>query len=87
MGCIATPEVKVFALTDRDRCLLLGCDGFWGVMKPAEVAVRAGGLLGEGLTPKAACQRLLHEAVREKHCKDNCTVAMVVLGAAKPASS
>ncbi len=30
-GCICTPDVTAFAVTGRDRFLLLACDGFWTV--------------------------------------------------------
>jgi integrin-linked kinase-associated serine/threonine phosphatase 2C len=29
-GCSATPDIQAFELTDKDKFLILGCDGFWG---------------------------------------------------------
>jgi hypothetical protein len=39
-------------------------------------------LLAEGVAPKAVTNRLLNIAVREKRCKDNCSVLLVRFGAA-----
>ena len=33
----------------------------------------------KGHNAKQTCNRLLHEAVRERHCKDNCTVMLLQL--------
>ena len=34
-------------------------------------------LLAEGRDEKAAANRILHEAVRERGCQDNCTVLLL----------
>lgn len=34
----------------------------------------------KGRDPKQTCNRLLHEAIRERRCKDNCTVMLVKIG-------
>lgn len=31
VGLIATPDVHSFELTKKDRFVILGCDGLWGV--------------------------------------------------------
>jgi len=31
VGLVATPDIHSFDLTDRDRFIILGCDGLWGV--------------------------------------------------------
>ncbi|KAG2432497.1 hypothetical protein HXX76_008842 [Chlamydomonas incerta] len=80
LGCSAAPDVTAFPLTARDRFMLLGCDGFWGVFGAQEAVDTAAGLLAEGAEPKAVTNRLLNLAVREKKCKDNCSVLLVSFG-------
>ncbi|KAG2454060.1 hypothetical protein HYH02_001101 [Chlamydomonas schloesseri] len=77
LGCSAVPDVTAFPLTARDRFMLLGCDGFWGVFGSQEAVDTAAALLAEGAEPKAVTNRLLNLAVREKKCKDNCSVMLV----------
>ncbi|PNW78595.1 hypothetical protein CHLRE_09g390600v5 [Chlamydomonas reinhardtii] len=77
LGCSAAPDVTAFPLTRRDRFMLLGCDGFWGVYGAQEAVDAAAALLAEGAAPKAVTNRLLYVAVREKKCKDNCSVLLV----------
>ena len=31
VGCIATPDIHSFDFTGRERFIILGCDGLWGV--------------------------------------------------------
>lgn len=76
-GMIAKPDVTIFDLTTRDQFLLLGCDGFWNVFGPNDAIVFASKLAAQGATTKHICNRLINEAVRVRHCKDNCTVAML----------
>ena len=42
-------------------------------------------LLAEGREPKAVTNRLLHEAIRERKCKDNCTVMLICFSRASEA--
>jgi hypothetical protein len=44
-----------------------------------EAVDAAAQLLAEGLPPKPATQRLLNVAIREKRCKDNCSLLLVNL--------
>lgn len=39
-------------------------------------------LRGKGNSVKQTCNRLIYEAIRERNCRDNCTVMLVTLGAA-----
>ncbi|GFR45250.1 hypothetical protein Agub_g6356 [Astrephomene gubernaculifera] len=85
LGCSSTPDVTAFPLTRRDSFLLLGCDGFWGVFGAQEAVDTAAALLGEGQAVKAVTNRLLNIAVREKRCKDNCSVLLVRFGGSEGA--
>ncbi|KFM25850.1 putative protein phosphatase 2C 67 [Auxenochlorella protothecoides] len=84
-GMSAAPDVAVFEAGGRDVFLLLGCDGFWGVFSAQEAVDLAAAQLAAGAGPKAACNRLLHEAVRVRACRDNCTVMLLVLARDRPA--
>lgn len=60
---IASPDVQIFELGPRDRFLLLGCDGFWGVFSPSDAVKLTTSLLTEGLSPKAITNRLINEVL------------------------
>ena len=32
VGVVATPDIHSFNLTERDKFIILGCDGLWGVI-------------------------------------------------------
>lgn len=78
VGVIATPDVHSFELTDRDRFIILGCDGLWGVFGPSDAVDFVDKQLKDGLSPTAVTRRLVREAVRERRCKDNCTAILIV---------
>lgn len=77
-GCSAVPAVTAFSVGQREVFLLCGCDGFWSVMDPQGAVDFVAQQLQQGKDPKAATNRLLHEVVTERRCKDNCTVLLVV---------
>lgn len=56
-----------------------------GVFSAQEAVDLAAAQLAAGAGPKAACNRLLHEAVRVRACRDNCTVMLLVLARDRPA--
>lgn len=75
------PDVTAFTiLPGRDRFLLLACDGFFTVFSPQEAVHTAVQLLEEHKDAKTVCVRLLHEAIRQRRCKDNCTIVLCVFG-------
>ncbi|KAI8475948.1 MAG: phosphatase 2C-like domain-containing protein [Monoraphidium minutum] len=78
--CRGRARAGVFTLTPRDLFLLLACDGFWGVFDPQDAVAAARQLLAEGRDAKAVTNRLVNMAVRERRCKDNCTVMLIVFG-------
>ncbi|KAG6672943.1 hypothetical protein I3843_16G085800 [Carya illinoinensis] len=78
VGVIATPDFHSFDLTDREHFIILGCDGLWGVFGPGDAVNFVHKLLKEGLPVTAVSRRLVKEAVRERHCKDNCTAIVIV---------
>ncbi|KAI3431339.1 hypothetical protein D9Q98_004396 [Chlorella vulgaris] len=80
LGMSAVPDVQAFQVSARDAFLLLACDGFWGVFSPQDaVEFAQQELVGKGNSVKQTCNRLIHEAIRERGCKDNCTVMLVLL--------
>ncbi|KAF3438621.1 hypothetical protein FNV43_RR21384 [Rhamnella rubrinervis] len=78
VGVIATPDIHSFDLTEREHFIILGCDGLWGVFGPGDAVDFVKKLLKEGLPVSTVSRRLVKEAVRERHCKDNCTAIVVV---------
>ncbi|EFN54009.1 hypothetical protein CHLNCDRAFT_25388 [Chlorella variabilis] len=79
-GMTAVPDIQAFQLSSRDAFLLLACDGFWGVFSPQDAVDYARRELGLGKGVKQTCNRLIYEAIRERKCKDNCTVMLVAFG-------
>ncbi|PON82280.1 Protein phosphatase [Trema orientale] len=78
VGVSATPDIHSFDLTERDRFIILGCDGLWGVFGPSDAVEFVQKLLKEGLPVATVSRRLVREAVRERRCKDNCTAILIV---------
>ncbi|KAI3858733.1 hypothetical protein MKX03_033686 [Papaver bracteatum] len=78
VGVSATPDVHSFDLTERDHFIILGCDGLWGVFGASDAVDFVQKQLKEGLSVTTVSRRLVREAVRERRCKDNCTVIVIV---------
>ena len=58
-GIIATPVIESFALTSRDRFVLLATDGLWAVMSSFEAVSRVAACLDQ---PELVCDQLVAEA-------------------------
>ena len=54
--------------------------GAAGVFSPQDAVDYARRELGLGKGVKQTCNRLIYEAIRERKCKDNCTVMLVAFG-------
>ena len=68
---------QVFEVTQRDRFLLLGCDGFFGVFNPEDAAALTAKLLQEeGRGAKSVCDKLINEVVI---CVLYCVIDMCIL--------
>lgn len=78
VGVVATPDIHSFSLTERDKFIILGCDGLWGVFGASDAVEFVHKLLKEGLSVAAVTRRLVREAVRERNCKDNCTAVVII---------
>lgn len=78
VGVIATPDVHSFELTEREKFIILGCDGLWGVFGPSDAVDFVQKQLQEKASATTAVRRLVREAVRERRCKDNCTAIVIV---------
>ncbi|GAX85323.1 hypothetical protein CEUSTIGMA_g12740.t1 [Chlamydomonas eustigma] len=76
-GCSSTPDIQAFELTDKDKFLVLGCDGFWGAWDGQGCVDMASNLLKEGKDDKGITNRLLNLAIRERGAKDNCSVMII----------
>uniref|UniRef100_A0A1D1XT40 protein-serine/threonine phosphatase n=1 Tax=Anthurium amnicola TaxID=1678845 RepID=A0A1D1XT40_9ARAE len=78
VGVIATPDIYSFDLTGREKFIILGCDGLWGVFGPSDAVDFVHKHLQDGLSAATIVRRLVREAVRERLCKDNCTAIVIV---------
>ena len=79
MGACSVPHVLSFQMGDCDKFVLVACDGFWNLWSPEDAVNTASALLDEGRDEKAVTNRLLNITVRERRCKDNCTVMIISL--------
>jgi integrin-linked kinase-associated serine/threonine phosphatase 2C len=69
--------VTSFELSARDEFVLLACDGFWDLWSADDAVATASAMLQEGREPKVVTNRLLNITVRERRCKDNCTIMLL----------
>ncbi|DBB11479.1 TPA: hypothetical protein ACH3X3_006888 [Trebouxia sp. C0006] len=76
LGMSAVPDIQVFNITPQDRFLLCACDGFWSCFGPQDAVKVVADLCQTGRPLKSVCERLVYMAVRERRCKDNCTVLL-----------
>lgn len=76
-GLSAVADVQIFNLTKHDKFLLLGCDGFWSCWSADDAVTTTQGLLEAGRTPKEAANRIVYLTIRERRCKDNCSVLIM----------
>lgn len=64
-----------------DLCPPLGAPCTAGVFSPQDaVDFAQRELVGKGHGVKQTCNRLIHEAIRQRNCRDNCTVMLIVFG-------
>ncbi|CAH2037065.1 unnamed protein product [Thlaspi arvense] len=77
-GVTATPDIHAFELTERENFMILGCDGLWEVFGTSDAVGFVQKLLKEGLSVSTISRRLVKEAAKERHCKDNCTAIVIV---------
>mmetsp|Transcript_34318 Transcript_34318/g.97214 ORF Transcript_34318/g.97214 Transcript_34318/m.97214 type:complete len:330 (+) Transcript_34318:176-1165(+) len=77
LGASSVPNITSFELSLRDRFLLVACDGFWNLWSADDAVQSTTALLAEGMDQKAVTNRLLNITVRERRCKDNCTLMLL----------
>lgn len=78
VGVVSTPDIHSFSLTERDKFIILGCDGLWGVFGASDAVEFVHKMLKEGSSVAAVTRHLVREAVRERNCKDNCTAVVII---------
>eukprot|EP00877_Chromochloris_zofingiensis_P010412 jgi/Chrzof1/5624/Cz16g09110.t1 len=76
-GASVVPDIQAFTITDRDSFMLVACDGFWGVFDAQGAVDFVAEQLQQQKEDKATTNRILHEAIRERRCKDNCTIMLI----------
>ncbi len=83
IGASAVPNVVSFELDVSDEFVLVACDGFWNLWSADDAVDTTARLLADreeesaGPIIKAVANRLLNITVRERRCKDNCTVMLL----------
>ena len=59
-GMSAVPDIQVFHLSQQDRFLLCGCDGFWSCFSPEDAVQAVAEMIEKGKPLKAICDRLIY---------------------------
>ena len=71
-GLSAVADVQIFNLTEHDKFLLLGCDGFWSCWSADDAVKSTQQLLEAGRTPKEAANRLVYLVSLIKCTRGDC---------------
>lgn len=78
---IATPEIRVERLTSDDEFLLLACDGLFDVFTNQEacdyVRRELQSMNGNEQDPQAVVKKLVDDAIKERHSRDNVTAILL----------
>lgn len=59
-GMSAVPDIQVFHLSQQDKFLLCGCDGFWSCFSPEDAVQAVAEMIEKGKPLKAVCDRLVY---------------------------
>merc|ERR1740117_717464 len=92
-GVLCTPEYMKFRVdAEKDKFILLGCDGFWSNWTAAEALAHAQDVVQmereraereeEPADLKECCQELVRHVIEEKKSQDNVSVMLLELAAA-----
>eukprot|EP00932_Pfiesteria_piscicida_P010036 SRR837773.2089.p1 GENE.SRR837773.2089~~SRR837773.2089.p1 ORF type:complete len:360 (-),score=71.19 SRR837773.2089:84-1079(-) len=85
-GVLCTPEYMKFKIDlDKDRFVILACDGFWNAWTPAEAMEHTAQMLDSRLMEaddgklnlKDCCRELVQHVVEEKKAQDNVSVLLL----------
>merc|ERR1711972_761034 len=90
-GVLCTPEYMKFQIDrEKDRFILLACDGFWNAWTAAEALEYTEELLEnekeraengeEELDLRAVCKELVQHVVEEKKAQDNVSALILMFG-------
>lgn len=88
---IADPEIRIEQLTTQDEFLLMACDGLFDVFTSQEavdfIHARLASMPSNEQDPHRAVQEIVHEAIDERHSRDNVTALLVTFKRAVVAKS
>ena len=74
---ISIPEINEFVLSNKDKYIVLACDGLWDVMSNQEVVNFIN--LKNGLDLNLIAKQLVEHAIYNLHSSDNVTVFIIIL--------
>jgi len=97
-GVLCTPEYMKFKIDhEKDRFVLLACDGFWNAWTAAEALEHAEELLEraqeqaksdeEDVDLRGVCKELVQHVVEEKKAQDNVSVLILAFDGRAPAQA
>merc|ERR1711994_1244148 len=90
-GVLCTPEYMKFQIDrEKDRFILLACDGFWNAWTAAEALEHTEELLDsekeraqneeEPVDLRGVCKELVQQVVEEKKAQDNVSAVLLMFG-------
>jgi len=77
VGLSSTPVVSSFTIGPGDEFVLLASDGLWDVMQTERAVELARSELTKHGDPQQACEKLVVEAIENKHTEDNVCVIII----------
>eukprot|EP00761_Pharyngomonas_kirbyi_P000637 gb/GECH01000637.1/.p1 GENE.gb/GECH01000637.1/~~gb/GECH01000637.1/.p1 ORF type:complete len:383 (+),score=84.52 gb/GECH01000637.1/:1-1149(+) len=74
---VSVPDIRIHTRNDRDRFILIACDGLWDVMTPKEAVNTVRDLMRSCSNLAMVCQRLVEKAILQLGSHDNVSVILV----------
>lgn len=71
------PEITEIAMSERDRFLVIACDGLWDVMSNQEVVDFVAEAKAEGSSMKTIAEEIVHHAIEDLGSTDNVSIILI----------
>ena len=72
------PHLLHLPINERNKFIIIACDGLWDVISYQKAADMAGNLLSKNMNPQQICRLLIASAI-EAGSLDNITVSLVLI--------